>query len=94
MDSKSKIYRVLLAGGSGTRLWLTSRKSYPKQFSKLVGDLSLFQQSALRLVSRSGVEFQPPITVTNNDFRFIVVEQLQALDIVRYADMYSRRQFP
>ncbi len=76
-----KIYPVLLAGGSGTRLWPTSRKSYPKQFSKLVGDHSLFQQSALRLVNCGGIEFQAPIIVTNNDFRFIVAEQLKDLDI-------------
>ena len=81
MDTKGKIYPVLLAGGSGTRLWPTSRKSYPKQFSKLVGDHSLFQQSALRLVNCGDVEFQAPIIVTNNDFRFIVAEQLQDLNI-------------
>ena len=79
--TKHKIHPVLLAGGSGTRLWPTSRKSYPKQFSQLVGDLSLFQQSALRLVNQSCVEFQAPIVVTNNDYRFIVSEQLQDLDI-------------
>ncbi|WP_340242925.1 mannose-1-phosphate guanylyltransferase/mannose-6-phosphate isomerase [Roseobacter sp. HKCCA2468] len=80
-SSTQKIYPVLLAGGSGTRLWPTSRKSYPKQFSKLVGDHSLFQQSALRLVNCGDLEFQAPIIVTNNDFRFIVAEQLQALGI-------------
>ncbi len=47
----SVITPVLLAGGSGTRLWPLSRKSYPKQFSNLIGDQSLFQQSALRLTS-------------------------------------------
>ena len=42
----SKVYPVLLAGGSGTRLWPLSRKSYPKQFSKLIGEKTLFQSSA------------------------------------------------
>jgi hypothetical protein len=40
---------VLLAGGSGTRLWPLSRKSYPKQFVPLVGEETLFQASARRL---------------------------------------------
>ena len=77
----SKIHPVLLAGGSGTRLWPLSRKSYPKQFSKLIGGQTLFQQSALRLTSSAIVEFAPHITLTNSDFRFIVGEQLQAVGI-------------
>lgn len=72
---------VLLAGGSGTRLWPLSRKSYPKQFSNLIGDKSLFQQSALRLMSSDIVKFGPHITMTNSDFRFIVGEQLQGVGI-------------
>lgn len=70
------IYPVLLAGGSGTRLWPLSRKSYPKQFSKLMGEESLFQASARRL---SGAAFAAPIVVTADPFRFIVTEQLAAV---------------
>lgn len=68
---------VLLCGGSGTRLWPLSRKSYPKQFTALAGEGSLFQQSARRL-SGSGADlaFAAPLVVTNSDFRFIVTEQL------------------
>lgn len=77
----NKIYPVLLAGGSGTRLWPLSRKSYPKQFSRLIGEQTLFQKSALRLTSSKLVEFAPHITLTNSDFRFIVGEQLQAVGI-------------
>lgn len=73
----SKIYPVLLAGGSGTRLWPLSRKSYPKQFSNLLNEHTLFQQAALRLTSSKEIEFAPHITLTNSDFRFIVTEQLQ-----------------
>ena len=40
------IHPVLLCGGSGTRLWPLSRKSHPKQFVKLLGEESLFQDSA------------------------------------------------
>ena len=75
----NKIYPVLLAGGSGTRLWPLSRKSYPKQFSKLIGDQTLFQGSASRLISSDLVDFEPHITITNAEYRFIVGEQL--LDI-------------
>ncbi|MDF0603824.1 mannose-1-phosphate guanylyltransferase/mannose-6-phosphate isomerase [Psychromarinibacter sp. C21-152] len=69
---------VLLCGGSGTRLWPLSRKSYPKQFVKLLGDESLFQASAKRL---TGEGFAPPLIVTGSDFRFIVTEQLAAAGI-------------
>ncbi|CUK26359.1 Alginate biosynthesis protein AlgA [Cognatishimia activa] len=69
---------VLLCGGSGTRLWPLSRKSYPKQFSALVGDTSLFQASAQRL---SGKGFSAPMVLTNSDFRFIVTEQLSEIGI-------------
>ena len=77
----SKIYPVLLAGGSGTRLWPLSRKSYPKQFSNLIGDKTLFQSSAQRLTSSNMLEFSPHITLTNADYRFIVGEQLQEVGI-------------
>ena len=58
---------VLLAGGSGTRLWPLSRKSYPKQFSKIVGETSLFQQSALRLTSSERIAFAGHMTMTYAD---------------------------
>ena len=73
-----KITPVLLCGGSGTRLWPLSRKSYPKQFSPLVGRESLFQASARRL---SGPTFKAPVVVTADDFRFIVTEQLAGIEI-------------
>ncbi len=72
------IHPVILCGGSGTRLWPLSRKSYPKQFTPLVGEESLFQASARRLV---GEGFAAPVVVTASDFRFIVTEQLQAVGV-------------
>ncbi len=76
-----KINPVLLAGGSGTRLWPLSRKSYPKQFSNLIGKKTLFQLSAKRLTSSDIIEFASHITLTNADFRFIIGEQLQEIGI-------------
>lgn len=71
------IYPILLCGGSGTRLWPLSRKSYPKQFASLMGGNSLFQDSATRL---SGTGFAAPVVVTGDSFRFIVTEQLAAIE--------------
>ena len=72
---------VLLAGGSGTRLWPLSRKSYPKQFSTIIGEKTLFQSSAQRLTSSDTLEFAPHVTLTNADFRFIIGEQLLKVGI-------------
>ena len=69
---------VLLVGGSGTRLWPLSRKSFPKQFAALTGPVSLFQAAATRL---SGPEFAAPMLLTHADFRFIVTEQLAAVGV-------------
>jgi mannose-1-phosphate guanylyltransferase/mannose-6-phosphate isomerase len=68
-----RIVPVILCGGSGTRLWPLSRKSYPKQFVPLTGPRTLFQQAALRL---SGPGFAAPVIVTASDFRFIVTDEL------------------
>ncbi len=77
-----KIIPVLLCGGSGTRLWPLSRKSYPKQFVPLIGEETLFQAAAQRLSGQGhGVEFDQPMVLTNSDFRFIVTEQLQTIGI-------------
>lgn len=78
MGQNSTITPVLLCGGSGTRLWPLSRKSYPKQFADLLGGDTLFQRSAQRL---SGPGFGAPMVVTNADFRFIVTEQLTGVGI-------------
>jgi mannose-1-phosphate guanylyltransferase/mannose-6-phosphate isomerase len=67
------IHPLLLCGGSGTRLWPLSRKSYPKQFTRLTGAESLFQASARRL---SGPGFAAPAVITAADYRFVVTEQL------------------
>lgn len=64
---------VLLAGGSGTRLWPVSRARFPKQFVPLIGEESLFQAAARRFDADG---FAAPLVVTAEDFRFLVAEQL------------------
>ena len=76
------IYPLLLCGGSGTRLWPLSRQSFPKQFTQITGNESLFQAAARRL---TGAQFAPPLVITGNDFRFIVTEQLAACQIAASA---------
>ena len=70
---------VLLTGGSGTRLWPISRKSYPKQFSRFFDDESLFQQAVKRLSQTNEIGFESPVILTNVDYRFIVGEQLDEM---------------
>ena len=74
----SIIYPVLLCGGSGTRLWPLSRKSYPKQFSVKWQDHSLFQNTALRFKADG---YYAPTIVTAEDYRFLASEQLRELGI-------------
>jgi mannose-1-phosphate guanylyltransferase/mannose-6-phosphate isomerase len=68
-----------MCGGAGTRLWPASRENRPKQFLPLFGPLSTFQET-LRRVS-DPVLFGRPIVITNNQYRFLVAEQLAALGI-------------
>lgn len=69
---------IILAGGSGTRLWPLSRKNYPKQFLKLNGEESLLQQTIKR-VSRA-VDPDGIVIMTNNDYKFHVLSDIQSLD--------------
>ncbi|MBD9499396.1 mannose-1-phosphate guanylyltransferase/mannose-6-phosphate isomerase [Pseudomonas sp. BGr12] len=69
---------VILSGGSGSRLWPLSRKQYPKQFLALTGEHTLFQQTLERLVFEG---MEPPVVVSNQEHRFIVQEQLEALSL-------------
>ncbi|AXO62974.1 mannose-1-phosphate guanylyltransferase/mannose-6-phosphate isomerase [Pseudomonas sp. phDV1] len=69
---------IILSGGSGSRLWPLSRKLYPKQFLALTGEQTLFQQTLQRL-SIEGM--QPPVLVANQEHRFIVLEQLEQIDL-------------
>ncbi len=77
----AKVYPVILCGGSGTRLWPLSRKSYPKQFLKLgnKSDKSLLQQTHERI--KLVKDFLPPILICNQEHRFIVAEQMREIDV-------------
>ena len=74
----ASIVPVILSGGSGTRLWPISRRSYPKQFWSLVTDKSLIQDTVLRA---SGAAFLPPMVVCNEEHRFLVRDQLHHVGI-------------
>lgn len=68
---------VIMAGGSGSRLWPLSRKLFPKQFLKISSNNSMLQQTVLRL---SGLNTSQPLTICNEDHRFIVAEQLREIN--------------
>ena len=72
---------VILSGGSGTRLWPLSRQAYPKQFLSLLGEQTMLQATAGRVVGLdAGIELLPPLVVCNEDHRFLVAEQLREVD--------------
>ncbi|MDO5611195.1 MAG: mannose-1-phosphate guanylyltransferase/mannose-6-phosphate isomerase [Pseudomonadota bacterium] len=73
------IHPVILSGGSGTRLWPRSRSNTPKQFLPLVGDETLFQSTARRVVALENAA--PVLTICADDHRFMVGEQLQAIGL-------------
>jgi mannose-1-phosphate guanylyltransferase/mannose-6-phosphate isomerase len=70
---------VILAGGSGTRLWPLSRQHYPKQLLKLFGDKTMLQQTLMRLDGLPNLA--SPVVVCNVEHRFMVAEQLNEIGI-------------
>ncbi|MCG6552651.1 MAG: mannose-1-phosphate guanylyltransferase/mannose-6-phosphate isomerase [Candidatus Magnetominusculus sp. LBB02] len=68
---------LLLAGGSGTRLWPLSRKSYPKQFIKLKGQQSLLQETMARVLL--AVPPEDVVILTNKEYKFHVKSDMQSL---------------
>ena len=71
------IIPIILAGGSGTRLWPLSRKIHPKQFISLLNETSLFQDTLTRLPK----EALDPIVICNEDHRFLVAEQAREINV-------------
>jgi len=78
---KHTLLPVIMAGGSGTRLWPLSRALYPKQFLVLQGNQSLFQQAHLRLqaLGADDLVVDKPCVVGNEEHRFLVLDQLREL---------------
>ena len=79
-----KITPVVLCGGSGTRLWPLSRKSFPKQFVPLIGQKSLLQLTLERLTpfctdSAAQLGSQHVLCVASEDHRFLVSDALTAV---------------
>lgn len=70
---------LILSGGSGTRLWPISRRNLPKQFLRLTGDETLFQQTVRRVAKLP--DAGAPIVVASDDHRFLAAEQLQELGV-------------
>ncbi|MCZ7834532.1 MULTISPECIES: mannose-1-phosphate guanyltransferase [Atlantibacter] len=75
--SHSTLFPVIMAGGSGSRLWPLSRVLYPKQFLCLKGELTMLQATICRL---DGVQCESPVVICNEQHRFIVAEQLRKLN--------------
>lgn len=71
------IKAVIMAGGSGTRLWPLSRSGHPKQFLMLNGDDTMLQSTVKRL---HGLEISASVTICNEEHRFFVAEQLREID--------------
>ncbi|MEZ8887935.1 mannose-1-phosphate guanylyltransferase/mannose-6-phosphate isomerase [Vibrio sp. 10N.247.311.14] len=66
------IQPVIMAGGTGSRLWPLSRELYPKQFLKVTGEQSMLQQTFARL---EGLDHTAPLLICNEEHRFIAAEQ-------------------
>jgi len=73
------IKAVVMAGGSGTRLWPLSRAAHPKQFLALHGDDTMLQATFKRL---DGLDVQSSVTICNEEHRFFVAEQLREIDML------------
>ncbi|ACT07674.1 mannose-1-phosphate guanylyltransferase/mannose-6-phosphate isomerase [Dickeya chrysanthemi Ech1591] len=75
----SNIIPVIMAGGSGSRLWPLSRELFPKQFLPLGdgGRYSLLQNTLARLQGLPFLATQRPLVICNEDHRFLVAEQLR-----------------
>ena len=71
------IKAVVMAGGSGTRLWPLSRAAHPKQFLALHGEDTMLQATFKRL---DGLDIQSSVTICNEEHRFFVAEQLREID--------------
>lgn len=75
----TKVFPVILSGGSGTRLWPESRQSFPKQLLPLISEKTMIQETGLRLTPDQG--FEAPIIISNEEHRFSIRQQLAEIDV-------------
>lgn len=86
-ESAPPLLPVPLVGGSGTRLWPQSRRSYPKQFVPLPAGGSLFQATVKRL---GGFAHADPLVASNEAYRFLVAEELRRAGAARAHTLLER----
>ncbi|WP_348535346.1 mannose-1-phosphate guanylyltransferase/mannose-6-phosphate isomerase [Prochlorococcus marinus] len=81
---EDNILPVIMCGGTGSRLWPLSRKSFPKQFLSLDDNkYSLLQNTQLRLQKLKNLD--SPILICNEEHRFIVAEQMREIEITPFS---------
>jgi mannose-1-phosphate guanylyltransferase len=73
------ILPVIMAGGTGSRLWPMSRELHPKQFLRLTGERSMLQETLSRL---DGLDILEPILICNEEHRFLAAEQMRQMDLL------------
>jgi len=85
--SKLKLHSIILAGGSGTRLWPISREEYPKQFTTLIGSDSLLQSTFKRLLNHFGQE--NIYVVVGDNHKFEVKRHLKEINIDKHENIIT-----
>ncbi len=82
------IVPVILAGGSGTRLWPLSREFYPKQLINMYNQHTMLQNTVLRL--KDMADMDAPLIVCNEAHRFMTAEQLHRIQVTHRPSFWSR----
>lgn len=77
--NRENTYPIILAGGTGSRLWPLSREAFPKQFLSFNNDLTLLQATIQRL---QPLDYETPLVISNENHRFIVAEQLRQMNVL------------
>jgi mannose-1-phosphate guanylyltransferase/mannose-6-phosphate isomerase len=94
-----KVVPVILAGGTGSRLWPLSRAEFPKQFLQLYEKATLFQETLDRLIQikQKEVPLDKVLIVANEEHRFIVLDQIknfEHLDSLVLLEPYAKNTAP